>query len=94
MSEFSVHRTADRTPALRYCLVLDGTRIAGGKPDYRGDNHLISWQTGETYGPVDDLMAENAKLRELLDFALPIAMYAASTEEGDRMRELMREVEL
>ena len=37
---------------------------------------------------------ENAKLRELLDFALPIAMYAASTEEGDRMRELMREVEL
>lgn len=37
---------------------------------------------------------ENAKLRELLDFALPIAMYAASTEEGDRIRELMREVEL
>ena len=36
--------------------------------------------------------AENAKLRELLDFALPIAMYAASTEEGDRIRELMREV--
>lgn len=94
MSEFSVHRTADRIPALRYCLVLDGTRIAGGKPDYRGDNHLISWQTDETYGPVDDLMAENAKLRELLDFALPIAMYAASTEEGDRIRELMREVEL
>ena len=66
MSEFSVHRTADRIPALRYCLVLDGTRIAGGKPDYRGDNHLISWQTDETYGPVDDLMAENAKLRELV----------------------------
>ena len=41
-----------------------------------------------------DLEAENQKLRELLDFALPIAMYAASTEEGDRMRELMREVEL
>jgi len=36
---------------------------------------------------------ENQKLRELLDFALPIAMYAASTEEGDRMRELMREVD-
>lgn len=35
---------------------------------------------------------ENAKLRELLDFALPIAMYAASTEEGDRIRELMREI--
>ena len=40
------------------------------------------------------LAAENAKLRELLDFALPIAMYAASTEEGDRIRELLREVEL
>ena len=42
----------------------------------------------------DELRAENAKLRELLDYALPIAMYAASTEEGDRIRELMREVEL
>jgi len=41
-----------------------------------------------------DLEAENQKLHELLDFALPIAMYAASTEEGDRMRELMREVEV
>lgn len=40
----------------------------------------------------EKLESENAKLRELLDFALPIAMYAASTEEGDRMRELMREV--
>lgn len=41
---------------------------------------------------VEPLEVENAKLRELLDFALPIAMYAASTEEGDRMRELMREI--
>ena len=29
------------------------------------------------------------RLRKLLDYALPIAMYAASVEEGDRMRELM-----
>lgn len=43
---------------------------------------------------IDQLKAENAALRELLDFALPIAMYAASTEEGDRIREMMREVEL
>lgn len=43
---------------------------------------------------VEPLEVENAKLRELLDYALPIAMYAASTEEGDRMRDLMREVEL
>lgn len=34
------------------------------------------------------------RLRELLDYALPIAMYAASTEEGDWIRKLMREVEL
>lgn len=39
-------------------------------------------------------LGENQQLRELLDYALPIAMYAASTEEGDRIRELMREVEL
>ena len=39
-----------------------------------------------------DLEAENARLQELLDFVLPIAMYAASTEEGERIRELMREV--
>ena len=39
-------------------------------------------------------LEENRKLRKLLDYALPIAMYAASTEEGDRIRELMREVEL
>ena len=40
------------------------------------------------------LRKENRKLRNLLDYALPIAMYAASTEEGDRIRELMQEVEL
>jgi len=83
MSEFSVHRTADTIPALRYCLVLDGTRIAGGKPDYRGDNHLISWQTDETYGPVDDLMAENAKLRDSLK-ALMMGTYAELCADRDQ----------
>lgn len=43
---------------------------------------------------LERLQDENAKLRELLDFALPIAMYAASAEEGDRIRELMREVDV
>lgn len=79
MSEFSVHRTADTIPALGYCLVLDGERIAGGKPDYRGDNHLVSWKTSETYGPVDELAAENAALRELvrrLDAAIALAYIA------------------
>lgn len=41
---------------------------------------------------LEAIQAENRKLRELLDYALPIAMYAASAEEGDRIRELMREV--
>ena len=42
---------------------------------------------------LQEALEENAQLRELLDYALPIAMYAASAEEGDRIRELMREVD-
>ena len=38
------------------------------------------------------LRAENAKLRELLDYVTPIAWYAASERERDRMRELGVEV--
>lgn len=56
-------------------------------PDDKPDGFVLL----STY---EKLESENAKLRELLDFVLPIAMYAASTEEGDRIRELMREVEL
>ena len=52
--------------------------------------HILS----VTAAHVAEVEAENRKLRELLDYALPIAMYAASTEEGDRIRELMREVEV
>ena len=55
-------RTLDTHPALRYCLLLDDMRIAGGKPDYRGDNILISWRTKETYGPVDAIETENGQL--------------------------------
>lgn len=62
MSEFTVCRTLDTHPALRYCLLLDDVRIAGGKPDYRGDNILISWRTKETYGPVDAIKTENGQL--------------------------------
>lgn len=36
---------------------------------------------------------ENAKLRELLDYMTPIAWYAASERERDRMRELGVEVD-
>ena len=62
MSEFAVYRTLGNGR----CLVLDDTRIAGGKPDYRGNNYITSWVTNETYGPVDELKSENAKLRELV----------------------------
>lgn len=61
MSDFTVLRSLDG-----YCLVLDKKRIAGGKPDYRGKNVLVDWTTEVVYGPVDDLAAENAKLRELV----------------------------
>lgn len=37
---------------------------------------------------VDRLQTENAKLRELVDYMTPIAWYAASERERDRMREL------
>ena len=61
MSDFTVVRSLDG-----YCLVLDNKRIAGGKPDYRGENVLVDWTTEVAYGPVDDLVAENAKLWELV----------------------------
>lgn len=40
------------------------------------------------HGRLDQLTAENAKLRELVDYMKPIAWYAASERERDRMREL------
>lgn len=69
MSEFSVYRTLLTHPGLMYCLVLDGDRIAGDKPDYRGNNYVTSWVTKETYGPVDELRAENANLRKVAHLA-------------------------
>ena len=35
-----------------------------------------------------EMRAENAKLRELVDYMTPLALYAASERERDRMREL------
>lgn len=67
MSDFTVLRSLDG-----YCLVLDKKRIAGGKPDYRGENVLVDWTTEVAYGPVDDLAAENTKLRELVKDTLPV----------------------
>ena len=49
---------------------------------------------------IDELCAEveaekqrNAKLREQVDYMTPLALYAASERERDRMRELGIEVE-
>lgn len=39
-----------------------------------------------------DLERENAKLRELVDYMTPIALYVASEQERNRMRELGIEV--
>lgn len=56
------------------------------------DKSRLLLRMADTQARLEFMESENSKLRELLDFALPIAMYAASTEEGDRMRELMREI--
>ena len=42
---------------------------------------------------ITHLKAENAKLRKLVDYMTPIAWYAASERERDRMRELGIEVD-
>lgn len=94
MSESTVCRTADTYQALRYCLLLDGDRIAGGKPDYRGDNILISWNTKETYDAVDELMKENAKLRDE-NQSIGMAAYelgrSSIADENAKLRELVRD---
>ena len=59
MSQFTVCRSWNG-----YCLLLDDDRIAGGKPDYHEGNVIYEWRTRDTYGSVDELQAENAKLRE------------------------------
>lgn len=42
---------------------------------------------------LEDSKAKNAKLRELVDYMTPIAWYAASERERDRMRDLGVEVD-
>lgn len=86
MSEFSVHRTPDRIPGLMYCLVLDGKRIAGGKPDCSGDNIVASWSTKETYGQVEGLMADVERYKAARDASVGLA-----TKTIERIRELEAE---
>ena len=70
MSEVSVNRTA----AGGYCLIIDGTRVAGGKPEFSSDNCFYWWETDKTIGVVDDIVEEveswkaaNKKLRKSID---------------------------
>lgn len=67
--------------------LYDGMCLAQGKFT------LLDAPACDAYKPridveVSKLKAENAKLRELLDYMTPIAWYAASERERDRMREL------
>jgi hypothetical protein len=55
----------------------------GGYEYYRIDDDLKELAKNVSY-----MQAENAKLRELVDYMTPIAWYAASERERDRMREL------
>lgn len=47
----------------------------------------------ELCAEVEQGKAENERLRELVDYMTPIALYAASEQERDRMRELGVEVD-
>lgn len=55
-------------------------------------HYLTDEQIGIVRKYVAEIEAENAKLRELLDYITPIAWYAASENERDRMYELGVEV--
>ena len=44
-----------------------------------------SFRTADKTSCIED---DNAKLRELVDYMTPIALYGASEQERDRMREL------
>jgi len=94
MSEVSVNRTA----AGGYCLIIDGTRVAGGKPEFSPDNCFYWWETDKTIGVVDDLVAEveswkaaNEKLRKSIDETCAGWAEAYETLEADnaKLRELV-----
>ena len=42
---------------------------------------------------LQEALEQNAKLREQVDYMIPLALYAASERERDRMRELGIEVD-
>lgn len=56
------------------------------------DGAVPTRQNGKTL-PCASLAVENERLRELVDYMTPIAWYAASENERDRMYELGIEVD-
>ena len=61
--------------------------------DLKSENDGYAGQLTRLTYEAELLRRENAKLRELVDYMTPIAWYAASERERDRMRELGVEVE-
>ena len=62
-----------------------------GRIGYRVTNEGVLLSKDEKEFIIDHvtrMQEENAKLREQLDYVTPIAWYAASERERDRMREL------
>lgn len=94
MSEVSVNRTAGGGR----CLIIDGTRVAGGKPEFSGDNCVCWWETDKTIGVVDDLVAEveswkaaNKKLREHIDETCAgwAAAYETLEAENEKLKAIV-----
>ena len=56
--------------------------------DYELFERFISGGPWVAHSKYMELKADNAKLRELVDYMTPIAIYGASEQERDRMREL------
>ena len=60
--------------------------VEQGKAEFK---KMDAWHSQELKAAMD----ENAKLREQVDYMTPLALYAASERERDRMRELGIEVD-
>lgn len=58
--------------------------------DFDKSDHDFLRRYGRT---PEDVMVENDRLRELVDYMTPIALYAASEQERDHMRSLGIEVD-
>lgn len=94
MSEIGVHRTAGGGR----CLIIDGTRVAGAKPEFSADNCVCWWKTDKTIGVVDDLVAEveslkaaNRRLRNSIDETCAgwAEAYETLEAENEKLRQLV-----